>query len=390
MSFLDRYVYGTEPPARQSRLPRWGQRPPFWMALWAAVWLVYMVSPVKAAWQHPEAWRRVAGIALAVLFSAVYIYGFLRVRAEMRRTGQRLRLGPNLTILGVMGALCGLLCLTVGQAAVGSLVYLGVMSVFLLPLRGATGTVLGLAGVSLLAPRVVPGWKLDDQLAFQIAISSLAVWGVVHLVERNAQLAAAREEIARLAVANERNRFARDLHDLLGHSLTVVSVKAELAARLVQLAPERAEAEIGDIQRLAREALADVRSAVGGYRDVSLGAELARAHSALVAAGIEPELPSSPDVVPAGRQELFGWVVREGVTNVVRHSEAKRCWVRLSAQSIEIVDDGRGPGDPGPDPGPAGAGSGLRGLRERVSAAGGTVSVGRPPDGGFTLRVSMP
>src|SRR5262249_29420193 len=158
------------------------------------------------------------------------------------------------------------------------------------------------------------GWQPNDDLAFQLGVAALAVWGVIRLVERNAQLAAAREEIARLAIVDERNRFARDLHDLLGHSLTVVSVKAELASRLVRRAPERAESGLADIQRLAGEALPDVRSVVGGYRDVSLGAELARAHSALTAAGIEPDLPVHTDVVPATSHELFGWAIREGVT----------------------------------------------------------------------------
>src|SRR6185437_13830912 len=140
------------------------------------------------------------------------------------------------------------------------------------------------------------------------------------------------------------DRFARDLHDLLGHSLNVVSVKAELAGRLVTIAPERAQAELADIQRLTREALADVRSAVGGYSEVSLGAELARARSALEAAEIEPELPAGVDDIPEERHELFGWAVREGVTNVVRHSGAKRCWIALTPTSVAIEDDGSGPG----------------------------------------------
>ena len=114
---------------------------------------------------------------------------------------------------------------------------------------------------------------------------------MVQLIQRNMQLAAARNELTRLALADERNRFARDLHDILGHSLTVVAVKAELAGRLASLDPARAEAEIGDVERIARQALADVRAAAGGYREVTLDGELASARTALAAAGIEADLP---------------------------------------------------------------------------------------------------
>jgi two-component system sensor histidine kinase DesK len=278
------------------------------------------------------------------------------------------------------------LALTIGQPATTAMVYLAALIVLALPTRPAWALVGVLAVLAMVLPRMLPGWTRNDDLAFQLAIAALAVWGVVQLVQRNTELAAAREEITRLAVADERNRFARDLHDLLGHSLTVVSVKAELAARLVTMAPDRAEAELFDIQRLAREALTDVRSAVGGYREVSLGVELARARSALVAAGIEADLPFDPGGVPADLEELFGWVVREGVTNVVRHSGASRCRVGLGPASVEVLDDGRGPS---PSSGST-AGSGLAGLRERVAAVGGALSVGRAEHGGFSLRVTVP
>jgi nitrate/nitrite-specific signal transduction histidine kinase len=118
----------------------------------------------------------------------------------------------------------------------------------------------------------------------------------------------------------------------------------------------------------------------------SYGGAVGAWSSALTAAGIEPELPFAVDGVPPDRQELFGWAVREGSTNVVRHSGAKRCWIRLTASEVETSDDGAGP-VVDPD---AGVGHGLSGLRERASAAGGTLTVGRRPEGGFTLRVSVP
>ncbi|MDT5028003.1 MAG: two-component system, NarL family, sensor histidine kinase DesK, partial [Micromonosporaceae bacterium] len=180
------------------------------------------------------------------------------------------------------------------------------------------------------------------------------------------------------------------LHDILGHSLTVVAVKAELAGRLLRLDPARSEAEISDVERLSRQALAEVRTAVAGYRDVTLASELINARSALSAAGIDADLPTAIDVVPAAHRELFGWVVREGVTNVVRHSRASRCQVRIAPSEVEVADNG---------PPAAGAstaaehapptGHGLAGLRERAEAAGASLSVRRAPEGGFALTVRL-
>lgn len=161
-------------------------------------------------------------------------------------------------------------------------------------------------------------------------VSSFAAWGLTQIISRNVALARARQEIARLAVADERVRMARDLHDILGHSLTVITVKAELAGRLAEAeGATRTLAEVRDVERLAREALADVRATVGGVRQVTLSTELVNARSALEASGIIPDLPQAVDEVPAERRELFGWVVREGVTNVVRHSGARVCAVRM-------------------------------------------------------------
>jgi len=354
----------------------------FW--LWTAIWLVYMIQPIRNAWHQPQLWERVAGVGAGLAFSALYLLAFFRLRATIRTTGKRIGATAGWLVVGTMLALLTVLVVAVGESALGALVYVGIMAIFTLP-PIAGWTMVGVLAASTLAlTRLIPGWHPNDDLVFQIGVAGLAVWGVLRLVERNAQLAAAREEIARLAIANERNRFARDLHDLLGHSLTVVAVKAELAGRLVRRAPERAETELTDIQRLAREALTDVRSAVGGYREVSLGAELARAHSALTAAGIEPDLPADAGVVAQSSQELFGWAVREGVTNVVRHSGARLCRVRLTAREVEISDDGTGPGAP------AGVGHGLIGLRERVATAGGTLTVGHSAEGGYALRVSVP
>jgi two-component system sensor histidine kinase DesK len=205
------------------------------------------------------------------------------------------------------------------------------------------------------------------------------------VLERNTQLARAREQLVDLAVTQERERVARDVHDILGHSLTVITVKTELAGRLLEGLPgpaaDRARTEVADVERLAREALADVRATVSGMREVSLTGELAAARAALAAAGIRADLPSAVDVVPARHRELFAWALREGVTNVVRHSGAGWCGVQLTADCVEIRDDGRGPGG-------SGTGSGLAGLQARAGKAGARLEIGRAPEGGFLLRVA--
>ena len=185
---------------------------------------------------------------------------------------------------------------------------------------------------------------------------------------------------ARQAVDDERGRIARDLHDLLGQSLTVISVKAELAQKLLAVDLERARAELADLERISRDALADVRLAVEGYREISLSDELARARVALQAAEIDADLPSSSDDVPPELRELFAWTVREGITNVLRHSSASRCEVRLTPTSAEVRDDG--PAAASVD----GRGSGLAGLRERAAQVGATVVV-REHSPGFSLSV---
>jgi len=195
--------------------------------------------------------------------------------------------------------------------------------------------------------------------------------------------------VARLAVVEERTRFSRDMHDVLGHSLTVVTVKSELARRLVSMDPARAEEEIADIERLSRAALADLRAAVAGYRAMDLSTELAVAQASLAAADIHAHLPENADVARQDLREVFGWVLREGVTNVIRHSGARNCWVELTPTSLAVCDDGHGMPDEQDIAAGAGAGahagSGLRGLRERAAAVGGALLIGASSHGGARL-----
>ena len=188
----------------------------------------------------------------------------------------------------------------------------------------AIAMIAGLVALNLFAPVVIQSWggQVDWQQGITILLVAFAMYAFFAIIRSNVQLAAARAEVARLAAENERTRIARDLHDLLGHSLTTITVKAGLAKRLAELDPERAVREMAEVEQLSRSSLADVRAAISGYRDVTLVGELATAHEVLRAAGVQAELPGAVDVVDPRLQEVFGWVIREGVTNVVRHARA--------------------------------------------------------------------
>jgi two-component system sensor histidine kinase DesK len=191
-----------------------------------------------------------------------------------------------------------------------------------------------------------------------------------------------RSEVARaeLALVAERDRVARDVHDVLGHSLTALSIKAELAGRLIDVDPVRARQELESIQETARQALAEVRSTVGGLRAANLDAELAAAPRVLADAGIETRLLGTVADTDPRHRTLLAWVLRESVTNVVRHARASRVSIELTPTGLVVADDGTGfEVDGGRE------GNGLRGMRERVSAAGGTVRL----TGGHGTRVEV-
>ncbi|WP_125609816.1 sensor histidine kinase [Specibacter cremeus] len=253
--------------------------------------------------------------------------------------------------------------------------------------RITTATLLFL-GVAALAVGLGGGAPFTEALNQPAVIVSVGAMVAAFARQREAVrvLRLTQHQLAELAVKEERNRVARDMHDILGHSLTVIAVKAELAGRLLETAPEKAAAEVADLEDLARGALDDVRATVSGYRGVNILSELANARTALVAAGIDADLPGAADVVPARNRELFGWVLREGVTNVIRHAGAGRCVVTLGAAFLQIDDDGTGPA--APVAGTSG-GNGLAGLAERVAAAAGTLEVGRSTLGGYRLRLQL-
>ncbi len=243
-----------------------------------------------------------------------------------------------------------------------------------------------LCSVVAFLPQHVERWELPGPqwaVAGPCVLTAAAMYAVRRGIADD-ELFRARREVERLAAEQERLRIARDLHDLLGHSLTTITVKADLAARLAERDPVRAGQEMVEVAELARRGLADVRAAVAGYREVSLATELATAREVLRAAGITAELPVAVEQVPVDLRELFGWAVREGVTNAVRHSRAQHLRVLLQGRAIEVVDDGLGT-DPLAHPG-----SGLRGLTERAAGLGGSVTAGPAGPVGYRLRVEVP
>ncbi len=370
--------------AGQERARRWG-------VLIAGIWLIWLFAPIESAWQLGNTGARWVGIVGTLAFSVSYlvIFGWVRER----------RMQPEL-VVPVRVAAAWLLALTalgttvvvaVGQEGLATVVYVAISVVILLPVRLAVPLVVALAGGTEILSRTVDGWTDGLGRSLAICAAALAVWGVTQLMNRNADLMRAREENARLAVEEERNRLARDLHDILGHSLTVITVKAELAGRLMDVDPQRARAEVADLERLSRDALVDVRRAVEGYRELSLPGELARAREALRAAEIEADLPTSAELVPSELREVFAWAVREGVTNVIRHSGATRCSIRLTATAVEIEDNGSGCAatsgtSMGHDHG-RGRGHGLLGLRERAVAVGAMLVTRTVEPRGFSLAV---
>jgi len=201
----------------------------------------------------------------------------------------------------------------------------------------------------------------------------------------NRQLHRANEEIEHLAKVAERERIARDLHDVLGHTLSVITLKSELAGKLMERDPERAGKEIREVEQISRQALSEVRDAIRGYRSQGLVAELAQAKATLETAGLSVQCDAATTVkLPAIQESVLSLAVREAVTNVVRHAQARTCRLRIEQRNgscrLVIEDDGRGCSN--------GEGNGLRGMRERVEMLGGTLN--RDTESGTKLTITLP
>jgi two-component system, NarL family, sensor histidine kinase DesK len=224
-------------------------------------------------------------------------------------------------------------------------------------------------------------------IVLETLLLGLSITGVMWLTRTVGELRAAREELARLAVSEERLRFARDIHDLLGHSLSVIVLKSELLTRVLpEDSPARVKQEALEIESVARGALREVREAVAGYRKASLATELGGAAAAFEAAGIDYQRLQQGGAITPETEAVLAWAVREGVTNVIRHSHASRCSIRVERDNGHIVLD---VDDDGKD-GKAGRGNGLRGVAERAAEIGGALEAGPLPHVGFRLRVTVP
>lgn len=317
----------------------------------------------------------------AACFAAVYILAPVRVTGGSA-FGAAGGVVARLVVLAAMVMLTVPMIIISGPPVTSLWIYVGVVGAVFFSLRTTLVVALVLAA-GMVAVFVATGDDVPWELALTLVALSLWMAGFANNIRLNMELRATRDELARAAVAAERSRIARDLHDILGHSLTAITVKAGLARRLIGSDPSAAAVEVADIERLARDSLADVRATTAGYRDVSLAGEIAVARSVLTAAGIHADVPTAVDEVnPTGRL-VFGYVVREAVTNVVRHSGARRCSVTLTPDSITVVDDGEGPRRAG------GHGSGLRGLAERLSAVGGTLETASVDGGGFRVTATV-
>ncbi|MEU2064289.1 histidine kinase [Streptomyces sp. NPDC013455] len=354
--------------------------------LWIGVWLVFLRSPVEDLVDGGHGTgATVAGALGLTVFVGVYL------ALVFRNIGRPFAPRVVLTLGGVLGVLAPVLAYTLGGAWLGLFVYLSVAWGATLPLRAAYWAV----PASAVAMYLI-GLGTDEEeargLVVLVLLIGFAMTGVGQLVRTTIELRRARATVAQLAANEERLRLARDLHDLLGHSLSLITLKSELAGRMLPGHPDKAAQQVADIEQVGRQALADVREAVTGYRRPRLAAELAGAQVALTAAGVAAEVPAEPDLtgVPEEAESALAWTLREAVTNVVRHSGADRCTVRLLHRQtldgplLELSVEDNGSGGPG-----AGPGNGLTGLAERLEKAGGTLEAGRVRRG-FRLLARVP
>ncbi|MCX5204422.1 sensor histidine kinase [Streptomyces sp. NBC_00237] len=371
--------------------PADNRRPVVAKLLWIGIWLAFMGAPVSDLLGDAHTAPAVVGGWLG-LAAFVAVYFALVFRHTSKALARRL----VWTALGTLYVLSSVLSLTLGRPWLTLFVYVSVACGACLPMRAARWAIPAVTATLLLAGL---GHEGPGQILGAVAIPALlggfAMTGVRQLVRTTVELREARATVAQLAANEERLRLARDLHDLLGHSLSLITLKSELAGRMLPGHPEQAAQQVADIEKVSRQALVDVREAVTGYRRATLAAELAGARTALAAAGVAADLPAAlpPDApdVPPEQEEALAWALREAVTNVVRHSGARRCTVRLRrTQTLDgafleltVEDDGRG------TPGTPRAGNGLTGMGERLARAGGTVHAA-PALPGFALRATVP
>ncbi|MGY6586896.1 MAG: sensor histidine kinase [Wenzhouxiangella sp.] len=322
-----------------------------WIVYFGFFWLQYIGRPIGPV-ELPLA------VLSTCLFLGLYFSGF-------RRSGR----AALLHVLAL--AALGLVWAPFNIGANAFFVFAGAFSMLVGPPRYAWALLLGLlvmvALVGLLLQPLPWFWLPGLVATFIVGAAN------IHFAEqgrRNAELRLSQSEVRQLARVAERERIARDLHDVLGHRLSVIVLKSELASKLFERDPERARAEMAEVENSAREALKEVREAIAGYRERSLSAELEQARLALASADVELDLAlDEPLGLDAQTEAVLALVIREAVTNVIRHARAHRCWIHLSRSprndelTLEIGDDGGGRIRP--------EGGGIEGMRARIEALGG-------------------
>ena len=322
-----------------------------WSWVFAGIWLVFLAYPVMETLQTDHSLLvTVLGLVCLGLFGVVYLAGFAPWTDR-----------PWLVLLSML-VLAGATVPIIGIEAIGLTPYLGVTAALQTPAPWWPWTTGAIALLPMLSLLDEDGFPLFFFLMVWPIIIAMVLVRVFAEGERRADAAR-----STLAVVAERERVARDVHDVLGHSLTALSVKAELAARLIDVDPERARTELESIQDTARQALAEVRATVGGLRAGNLEAELTPAPRVLADAGVGTTVEGSVADTDPRHRVLLAWALREAVTNVVRHAGAHQVHIGLGPSGLVVADDGRGIRAP--------EGNGLRGMRERVTAAGGTVTL---------------
>ena len=395
-AFGARYVPGTGSPMR-------------WF--FSGIWLVYLIGPVSALFGHHHGVAWIAGgLAITVAFCVTYMLVLMRSDTQPRLA----RAG-----LAAIALLAALACAVYGKDWVPLWIYVSAATGMVLAAepdgRRVATLGVGVVGASYLFFCWVSHLDLTTTLVvlLPVLLIGLAMMGFRMQMTLMRELAQARETVAKLATNEERLRLARDMHDLTGQSLSMITLKSELAAKRLAKLPSSAErdaalTELGDIGRVSRQTLHDIREAVSGYRRPTLAIEVITARNALEAAGIALEddagLTLRSGTFDPEAEAVLAWCLREAVTNVIRHSRARHCRIRLAERmgevSLEVTDDGRGfagqaQDDPAtPDVPDSHHGSGLRGVSERLSAIGGRLSLepagGPGPGHGFRLIATVP
>lgn len=361
---------------------------PAWWSAFVLPWLLVMVVSAGLLVRDgtPPAALAVA-LALKLALTALYVRLAMRdaLSVEDLGTGPTpAQLGRRIVMLaGMVAVIVALMQRFPGTGMWWYVMFPVIAAGLALPTALAAAAVATLTAAGIVLPWLLEG-RLELMLLIELAIGGGAM-AVRRLTLTIEELRAAREALARRAVLEERLRFARDLHDLVGHSLSLIALKSELARRLLPAHPDEAAREVRDVEQGARDALRHVRAAVTGYRQPTLAGELDAARELLAAAGIDAEVRAEAALEAPALDALLAWTVRESITNVVRHSRARRCRIVVARGDgrvrVTVEDDGRGVADAVP------AGSGLTGLAERAAALGARLDAGPRPEGGFRVQV---